>query len=163
MKRTKLNNLKMKMLPILLFILSPIMLYAQGKGEKVEQLKIAYFTKELNLTSLEAEKFWPIYNEMDKKIKTLRKDRRKTIKELEAGGDTLSVEVVKKNTNSIFDNEIAEITLKKEYYSKIGTAIGYKKATKVYKVERDFNRELLNRLKSENGQGAKPQRPLKPQ
>lgn len=163
MKRTNLNNRKMKMLPVILLIFIPAMFFAQGKAEKVEQLKIAYFTKELNLTTSEAEKFWPVYNEMEKKIKTLRKERRKTIKELEAGGDTLSVEIVKKNTNIVFDNEISEITIKKEYYSKIGTAIGYKKATKVYKVERDFKRELLNRLKGENGQGTKPQRPMKPQ
>lgn len=163
MKTKTINKLKMRIVAILLVTIMPGVFYAQGKAEKVEQLKIAYFTKELNLTSQEAEKFWPVYNEMEKKIKTLRKERKKIYKELEENGDSLSVEAVKKHTNSIFDNEMAEITIKKEYYSKIGAVIGYKKATKVYKVERSFKRELLIRLKEEKGQGAKPQRSNKPQ
>lgn len=30
--------------------------------DKIQSLKVAYFTKELNLSTTEAEKFWPIYN-----------------------------------------------------------------------------------------------------
>lgn len=163
MKTTINQAVKSRILAILIVILSPSVFFAQGKAEKVEQLKIAYFTKELNLTTQEAEKFWPVYNEMEKKIKALRKDRRKTFKELEDNGDSLSVDVVKKHTNSIFDSEIAEVNTKKEYYAKIGVIIGYKKATKVYKVERDFKRELLMRLKEERGQTPKPPRPNKPE
>lgn len=163
MKTTINQIVKSRILAILIVILSPSVFFAQGKAEKVEQLKIAYFTKELNLTTQEAEKFWPVYNEMEKKIKALRKDRRKTFKELEDNGDSLSVDVVKKHTNSIFDSEIAEVNTKKEYYAKIGVIIGYKKATKVYKVERDFKRELLMRLKEERGQTPKPPRPNKPE
>lgn len=163
MKTTINQAVKSRILAILIVILSPSVFFAQGKAEKVEQLKIAYFTKELNLTTQEAEKFWPVYNEMEKKIKALRKDRRKTFKELEDNGDSLSVDVVKKHTNSIFDSEIAEVNTKKEYYAKIGVIIGYKKATKVYKVERDFKRELLMRLKEERGQTPKPSRPNKPE
>jgi septal ring factor EnvC (AmiA/AmiB activator) len=163
MKTTINQAVKSRILAILIVILSPSVFFAQGKAEKVEQLKIAYFTKELNLTTQEAEKFWPVYNEMEKKIKALRKERRKTFKELEDKGDSLSVELVKKHTNSIFDSEIAEVNTKKEYYAKIGGIIGYKKATKVYKVERDFKRELLMRLKEERGQTPKPSRSNKPE
>jgi len=85
------------------------------------------------------------------------------LQELEDHGDSLSVEVVKKHTNSLFDSEIAEVNIKKEYYAKIGGIIGYKKATKVYKVESDFKRELLIRLKEQRGQQAKSQKPNKPE
>ena len=115
--------------------------------EKVEQLKIAYFTKELNLTTSEAEKFWPIYNEMEGKIKEIRKNRRKIAKNLHQNGDSLAIDVVKKNTIAIFDSEIAEVNVKKEYYNKIGDAIGFKKASKVYKVEMEFRKKLLQKLK----------------
>jgi len=36
---------------------------AQPPKERIKALKVAYITKELNLTSAEAEKFWPVYNE----------------------------------------------------------------------------------------------------
>ena len=39
-----------------------------------ESLRIAYITKELNLTSTEAEKFWPVYNMYIAEIKKTKKD-----------------------------------------------------------------------------------------
>ena len=142
--------MKKKMIMFLMFVGLSLSALSQ---DKVEQLKIAYFSKELNLTTSEAEKFWPIYNEMEGKIKEIRKNRRKTSKYLQQNGDSLAADVVKKNTIAIFDNEIAEVNLKKEYYNKIGEAIGYKKASKVYKLEIEFRKKLLHKLKEERGNG----------
>jgi hypothetical protein len=153
--------MKKRMMMLLMFVGMNIAAIGQ---EKVEQLKIAYFTKELNLTTSEAEKFWPIYNEMENKIKEIRKNRRKIAKNLQQNGDSLSADVVKKNTIAIFDSEISEINVKKEYYNKIGDAIGYKKASKVYKVEMEFKKKLLHKLKEERGNGGGPggNRPPRP-
>lgn len=153
--------MKKTMMMLVMFVGMNITAYGQ---EKVEQLKIAYFTKELNLTTSEAEKFWPIYNEMEGKIKEIRKSRRKIAKNLHQNGDSLAVDVVKKNTIAIFDSEIAEVNVKKEYYNKIGDAIGYKKASKVYKLEMEFRKKLLQRLKEERGNGGGPggNRPPRP-
>ena len=35
----------------------------QGDGEKLTAYKIAFFTRNLDLTPAEAEKFWPVYND----------------------------------------------------------------------------------------------------
>lgn len=40
--------------------------------ERMQALKIAFITKALNLTSDEAQKFWPIYNAYDEEIKKAR-------------------------------------------------------------------------------------------
>ena len=48
---------------------------AQTKDEsrdKIKALKIAYITEQLNLTTEEAQKFWPIYNLYDKEQHTIR-------------------------------------------------------------------------------------------
>ena len=52
-----------------------------NKG-KVTQLKIAYFTKELDLTTEQAEKFWPLYNEMTDKIRDKKKAGRQAASQL---------------------------------------------------------------------------------
>ncbi len=46
------------------------------RGEKVKAIFAAYVTKELNLTSEEAQKFWPVYNEYAAEIKKTREDNR---------------------------------------------------------------------------------------
>ena len=49
---------------ISIMILSFTLVSAQNPNrERLEAYKIAFFTKRLNLTPQEAEKFWPVYNE----------------------------------------------------------------------------------------------------
>jgi len=117
-----------------------------SKKEKIEQLKIAFITKELDLTTDEAEKFWPVYNEMSKKLLEEKKSRKKITKELREGLETMPDEDIKQKTNSILDSDIKQAELKKEYTEKIADIIGYKKATKLLSLEQRFKRELLNKL-----------------
>ena len=127
-----------------------------SRHEKVQQLKIAYITKELSLTSTEAEKFWPIYNEMDKKLVANRKEKRKTMKDLNTRRDQLSDEEIKKKVNTILTLESNETLIKKEYFEKIALVIGYKKSAKLLNLEQEFKRELLKRLNAEKNNGAGP-------
>ena len=48
--------------------------------EKIKALKIAFITEELNLTSNEAEKFWPVYNKYDEILHRLERVERYKIK-----------------------------------------------------------------------------------
>ncbi len=117
-----------------------------SKREKVEQLKIAYITKELNLTSEEAKAFWPLYNAMTTEISTERKKRRKLAQQLKANLETLSEEEIKTKTQEMLDSEIAESKLKKEHLEKIAGVVGYKKAVTLLALEQQFKKELLKRL-----------------
>src|SRR4051812_22079241 len=69
-------------LPLLLFLVS-FSFYAQSdkldeKREKIKAYKVSFLTTELELTSTEAEKFWPIYNTYDDKQFELRHEKMKT-------------------------------------------------------------------------------------
>ena len=118
-----------------------------NKKEKIEQLKIAFITKELELTTDEAEKFWPVYNEMSEKIQEKKKEERKLQKELKDNFETLSEEDIKSKSQSILSNELQQTELKMEYHDKIADVIGYKKATKLLSLEQRFKRELLEQMK----------------
>jgi hypothetical protein len=43
-----------------------------GDGVKLESLKIGYLTRKLNLTTEEAQRFWPIYNQYYEEIRQAR-------------------------------------------------------------------------------------------
>ena len=62
----------------ILFCLS-VVSWSQGRGqlERIKAFKTGYLTQELDLSSAEAEKFWPIYNEYEKKMFELRVEKRK--------------------------------------------------------------------------------------
>lgn len=161
----KLQRLYFGVLMLLLLTINPTCFgqdeeISEGKKEKVEQLKIAYLTKELNLTSSEAEKFWPVYNEMDAKLKELRIERRKLNQEIKEKYETLKEEEFKNKLKALLENEAKENAVKKEYADKIAAAITYKKTIKLITLEQEFKRELLKRLKEESqqnqGQHKKP-------
>jgi formate dehydrogenase maturation protein FdhE len=123
----------------------------QSKKDKIEQLKIAYITKELDLSVEDAEKFWPVYNDMNDALKTEKKSRRVKEKELKENFETLSEGEIEKKAVAILDSEIAEAKLKKEHTEKIAQIIGFKKAVKLLSIEQRFKKELLRKLNERQG------------
>lgn len=160
-----MNTVKQLMLVVLLTL--PVSLWAQPPGggkprpgqgremnekereEKIDKLKIAFITDELDLTSEEAEKFWPVYNELENKLKELRKANRKIQKEIDETYESLSNEDAKKKLETILENEKKEIDLRKEYSEKFSKVIGDKRTLKLLSLEHEFKRELLERLKEQ--------------
>jgi len=122
---------------------------AEQNREKIQQLKIAYFTKELDLSTEQAEKFWPIYNEMSDKVNEQKRKAKKASRDVKNGMDSMSESEIKSKMNEALDARIEESKLQKEYLGKIGDVIGYKKAAKVVSLEVQFKRELLKRLADE--------------
>ncbi|MFZ6024151.1 MAG: hypothetical protein ACOYVG_06810 [Bacteroidota bacterium] len=50
-----------------------------GQHRNIEVLKVAYFTKQLSLTTEEAEKFWPLYNGYTSEVRKARADHKEDI------------------------------------------------------------------------------------
>ena len=123
----------------------------QTRKEKLKAHKVAFISTELDLTPEEAEKFWPIYNEMDAKMEEIHQEKRGYMKKMRNMGD-LSEDEAYENMEKIFDLEAKENSLRKEYLGKFADVIGKKKAVKVYIAEEKFKRELLKKLKDHQNQ-----------
>lgn len=116
-----------------------------GKREKIEALRIAFITQQLDLTTQEAQVFWPVYNEYLDKLETLRKNFKqqynkttdfnfKTDKEAEA------------YINAEINMKQKEAEYFKEYYEKIKKVLPLKKVAQLRRAEEDFKKELLHQL-----------------
>ena len=142
----------MKKLITLMVILFSIVSIAQPSKEKIEKvkaLKVAYITKELSLTSAEAEKFWPIYNTYDEKQFDLRHTKMRTImkKYKDDGLDNMSEKeaaTVLADMESI-DEEL--LTLRKKFVKDAREIIGSKKVLQLKKAEEEFTRTLFKQYK----------------
>ena len=132
---------------------------AQSRKDKIEQLKIAFITKELNLSSEEAEKFWPVYNEMNDDLKAKKKIRKQKSNAIRKNYETMSESELEKQTLEVMDLEISEVQAKKKHMSKIADIVGYKKAVKLLTVEQRFKKELLNKVNSRPRGQAQGNRP----
>ena len=63
----------MKKLMIILFLATLGMNAQDRKFEEIKAHKTAFITEQVNLTSTQAEKFWPIYNKHEQEVMALRK------------------------------------------------------------------------------------------
>lgn len=120
---------------------------AQERGrERIKAYKTAYITQELDLSSKEAEKFWPIYNQYDKKLFELKVREVKKSKQLikEAGGpDALNDEEAQNVLSKMLSTEKEASIAREKMYTKLSKVLTPQKLLKLYNVENNFNRKLL--------------------
>jgi hypothetical protein len=146
-------NIK-KLLPILLLFVS-FNFYAQGesmkeKKEQIKALKVAFFTTELDFTTNEAERFWPIYNTFDDKQFELRHQKMKTY--MRRMNDGSLDKITEKEANAflaqIEDTEEELFLLRKKFMQNVRTILPAVKIVKLKKAEEDFNRKLLQQYRN---------------
>lgn len=121
----------------------------RGSRERMRAYKIAYITEQLNLNSTEAQKFWPIYNEHQDIMKSLKKQERaslKTMKEMESL-DHLNDSESEKLINTYLNIEEQRFQERKKLIKKLKPIIPQNKILKLLKTEIDFNRRLLKQLR----------------
>jgi len=133
-----------------LLLLLPSILWAQKpRGEEIESLKIAFFTKKLDLSPDEAKVFWPIYNDMQEEQNALRKERfQKMISFRKVTEiDNLTDAQIQSLITSEFDFRQRDLNIEKKYYNRFKAVLPIKIIGKYYRAQEAFKRELLNRFR----------------
>ncbi len=126
----------------------------QDKHEKIRAFKTAYLTEQLSLTSSEAEKFWPVYNEYENKMKALKGDSYRVTRgniEKQGGIDALDEKAAREYMKKILENEQQMTLMKIEMYNRMKPILSSKKILKLYQAEHDFNRRLLDEYRGKKG------------
>ena len=146
----------MKKLVLIIFIISTAA-FAQKQGrngqgpnhEKIKALKAAHITSELDLTSAEAEKFWPVYNKFDSKLMELRKQMRSENmgKHHKGNFDNLTDEEANVVIDKMLEMKTTELEYRKELVNNLRGVISPKKILKLQRAEESFKRMLFDRLK----------------
>ncbi|MCT4623867.1 MAG: hypothetical protein N4A46_09620 [Schleiferiaceae bacterium] len=125
------------------------------KKEKMEAMRVAFITEELDLTADEAQKFWPVFNERNKKVEALRKEMMEFVfnmRKEEKTIDDLSDAELKKMMQKRFDNEKKIAEINEQYHAKIVDTIGLKKTAKLYMSEMRFQRKLIEHSRGRKGE-----------
>ena len=159
MKSLKLNFTIVALFVIALTTLSISTSYAQQKcnssakhpsGEQIQMQKIAFFTSELQLTTQEAEKFWPLYNKLWEERIRARKETMVALHKLTqaveaepAKGDS----EIKKLSEIYLATYAMESELLKEHFSEFEKILPVKKAAKILYTEERFRRMLIKQLR----------------
>jgi len=141
--------MKLLQLFTLLFCLISFSFYAQPdkmkeKREQIKTMKVGFLTTELELTSAEAEKFWPIYNAFEEKEFELKHLKmRILIKKYREGKEKMTEKEAVNLLNQFENNEEELFVLHKKFITNLKETLPALKIIRLKKSEEDFNRKLL--------------------
>lgn len=117
-----------------------------SQKEKIESFKIAFFTRQMQLTPQEATVFWPLYNQYMESMDIQKSNRRKSLQVTKELLDSMSDDEV----NKLIDNRLlqAETALneRKEFVISLRKVLPAKKVAQYFKAEEQFKKKLMEKM-----------------
>ncbi len=115
---------------------------AERREERIQAFRVAVFTEVLNLTSKEAEAFWPVYNEYTANKEKLN-DQFKPGKPLDNMSDAEVEDQIKRH----FERQTKELDLEKELVARLRSILPVRKIAKIPVAERRFREAIFQKMK----------------
>ncbi len=136
---------------VTIVMISSLQMYGQRKdNDRIRAFKTAFITNALDLSSKEAQGFWPIYNEYNKTIHKVKNQKTRQLRQqarAKGGIDNLSENEAKILLKEYMNIDIKVLEAKKILSTKLDGVIPPKKILKLFRAEQDFNKELLKRFR----------------
>lgn len=124
----------------------------RSKEERIKAIKLAFITEELALSPQQSQDFWPLYNELQEKLRNLRRKLRR-----KQDFDNMSDEAIEAFLEEHLRLEEEKIKLQRAYIQKFKKVISLQQIVKLTKAEHRFRKELLKKAK-ERREGQRHQR-----
>ncbi len=121
-----------------------------GPRERIKAFKVAYITEKLDLSSKDAQQFWPIYNNHEATIEKLKKQERKiirAIKEINNSQSELSDQQAEDFLNTYLDAEEQKSKSQKKLIVDLKKIMSNEKILKLLKAEADFSKRILEKIR----------------
>lgn len=149
----------MKQLTIaILCLLASISFSAYGqKKSRIGEYQRSFITSKLALSAEDSVKFWPVFDEYNKK----RIDIHREIKAIQEGAVAKNDEQLKDDIDKYLTLEQSITDLKKDYIRKMQGIISTRQVVALLQVEQQFKRKLLERIggnRNKGGRGGKGNR-----
>ena len=145
------TNTMVKRAILFLLIVSAIpssKISGQNPGfERLNAYKVGFFTKKLNLTSEEAEKFWPVYNVFQEKKNEIQRERILLNRNTLQNFSNLSEKELTEAGDKLISFQMKESDLALEYHKKFKEILPPVKVIRLYQAENQYRMQLLNELK----------------
>lgn len=115
--------------------------------EKIKTEKISFFTEKLSLTPSEAQEFWPVYNEFEKKRFDIQRQKHEFERMPDEKFTNLPETEIEKMTSSYIGSFEKEAMLLKEYNKLFLKVLPKKKVLMLYRTENEFRGHLIREYK----------------
>lgn len=131
-----------------LFLLMLTGVYSQRRPgmEKIKTLKVAFITERLDLSSKEAQAFWPIYNEHEENMQAIKSKERREIRAKLFDFDNMSEGEAASLLKQTIALEKEKYEMNVAFLARMSDVISAKKTFLLIKAEEDFKKRLLKEI-----------------
>lgn len=121
---------------------------------EIEALKIAFITDALDMSTKEAQKFWPVYNKYEDQEDVLRNDLHCEVYDQLDHLESMGKVEADKLLQNYMELRKQEYELRRKYVSDLKKVISSRKIMMLKKAEYDFHRKLLKKYRSGDNSNA---------
>jgi Spy/CpxP family protein refolding chaperone len=140
------KSISKTLLIVILSLFVSVSVFAQRpNSEKIQALKIAHITEQMDLTKDEAQKFWPIYNANEKAENKLRQKTNENRKIINP--NDLSESEAKTMLKDMIEIEKEKVALRSKLLNDLLEILPAKKIVALIKAERSFRRKMVEEFK----------------
>jgi hypothetical protein len=118
--------------------------------ERIKAEKISFFTSNLDLTPAEAQAFWPVYNEFEKKRFEIQRQIHRFERMSDEEYAKLTEPEIEKMTNNYIESFENEANLRKEYHLQFQKILPKKKVLLMYRTENEFRSHLIREYRKDH-------------
>lgn len=115
------------------------------RRERIKALKVAYITEQLELTTAEAQKFWPLYNAFEEQEQKLRKENYSKRKDTDV--EALSENEANQMIQEMIATEKKKHELRENFIRDLQKILSSKKILKLKKAEDQFNKKMFEEFR----------------
>ena len=134
------------------FTSTPIWAQKEEKKDRIERLKsqkVAFLTERVALSTSEAQKFWPVYNEFSAKMDSLWYLKKSNIRELHQSLESLTEREKEAAIDRHVSYEVQKAQLEKKYHTKFKEILSIDKVIKLYDAEHEFKKKMLKLIRGD--------------
>ena len=114
--------------------------------DRLNAYKIAFFTRRLNLTPREAEKFWPVYNEFQNNRNKIQQERGQLNRNFNQEASLMSDEQLSAAGDKLIELEVRETELAVTFHKQLKGILPPIKILRLYQAENQYRMQLLKEL-----------------
>jgi hypothetical protein len=148
MKSFNYQTMKRGFFVLLILLMLPA-IKANSQNKKLENFnsfKIGFFTKKLDLTSSEAERFWPVYNEYQAQRNQIQLEKVSIIRNFNLNESSLSDNQITELGDKLILTITQESALSVNFHKKLKEILPPAKVIRFYQAENQYKAQLLKEL-----------------
>lgn len=136
----------------IILILFALSTFSQRLGyREITEKRIEFIAPRLNLNAQESEKFWPIFRQFHEEREQISKKTKLKNNQVDNRNPSTNEEFLNA-INFMIESKFDQANLMKDYTKKYLDILPPEKVFRLYQLDEEFNKFLLNQLK-ESGQG----------